>query len=211
MTREPDFALQEPRVDWEDIDLYRFFAAAFAAPTRERLQGMQQPALADDLKNLWIKLGGEGEIPQFGSYESFEDYESTYLALFDVGLPAPPIPLVESGHCKSQPAQQVALEVALFYDVLGLRADPAGYPLDHLVAQLEFLSAARYAGENASEPENRRGLVRLERDFLQRHLLNWLPLVEEKLAREQPPFFWAACRMLNLFLRRRHAELKALD
>ena len=210
MTPETNTAFQDRRVDWDEVDLYRFFAAAFGAPTRERFEWMQQPALADDLRNLWTKLGGEAEFPGLGSYESYQDYESTYLALFDVGMPEPPIPLVESGHLKSQPAQQVALEVALFYDVLGLRADPAGYPLDHLVTQLEFLSAVRYACENASEPDNRQGLARLERDFLERHLMNWLPAVVEKLAREQPPFFWTACRMLDLFLRRRHAELKAV-
>lgn len=197
-------ATETPRVDWKEIDLYRFFAAAFGAPTRERFEWLQQPGLGSALRELWRELGGETNLPELGRYEDYQDYESTYLALFDVGMPEPPIPLVESGHYKSQPAQQLALEIVLFYDVLGLRANPTGYPVDHLVTQLEFLAAARYAGENANE-ENDRDLAQLERDFLERHVLNWLPAVEGKLARERAPLFWALAALLVRFLRQRLA------
>lgn len=195
-----------PLLDWREIDLYRFFAAAFGAPTRERFEWLQQPALKDALEQLWRDLGNDTQLPELSRYEEYEDYESTYLALFDVGLPGPPIPLVESGHYKSQPAQQVALECAFFYEVLGLRVNSAGYPLDHLVTQLEFLSAARYTRENAHKGERREGLARLERDFLDRHMLSWLPAVERKLAHVQPPLFWTLGSILISFLRNRQAD-----
>jgi DMSO reductase family type II enzyme chaperone len=204
-----EVALESRPVTWQEIDLYRFFAAAFGAPTRERFEWLQQPALRDALDQLASELGTGREFPEAGRYEQYEEYEAAYLALFDVGLPAPPLPLVESGHNKSQPAQQVALECALFYDVLGLRVNPAGYPLDHLVTQLEFLSAVRYASQRSGAREAGKDLARLERDFLDRHLLNWLPGLEEKLAREQPPLFWALGKLLVMFLKGRRAALAA--
>ena len=204
-TRENAVA-EATRMDWEEVDLYRFFAAAFGEPTRERFEWLHQAALGDAVEELWKRLGNEAPLPELGGYDSYEDYESTYLALFEVGMPEPPIPLVESSHRKSEPAQAVALDCTLFYEVMELRANPAGYPLDHLVTQLEFLSAVRYAGEKGSDVEARKGLVKLERDFLERHLLRWFPSVEQKLQREQPPLFYPLTSVLNSFLRRRHAE-----
>ena len=210
MTTRENAVAEATRMDWEEVDLYRFFAAAFGEPMRERFEWLHQAALGDAVEELWKRLGNEAPLPELGGYDSYEDYESTYLALFEVGMPEPPIPLVESSHCKSEPAQALALDCTLFYEVMELRANPAGYPLDHLVTQLEFLSAVRYAGEKGSDVETREGLVKLERDFLERHLLHWLPSVEQKLQREQPPLFFPLASVLNSFLRRRHAETRAV-
>lgn len=185
---------------WEEIDLYRFFAFVFGAPTRERFQWFQQPSLNASLAQLWTRLGCPGEFPGATSFPDYGEYESTYIALFDVGVPQPPVPLLESAHDKAQPPQQTALESTSFYEVLGLATDTSRYAPDHLVTQLEFLSAVRYTRENTPNEENRKSLARLERDFLQRHLLNWVPAAEEKLRQAQAPIFPALFTLLVAFL-----------
>jgi DMSO reductase family type II enzyme chaperone len=188
-------------VAWEDIDLYRFFAFVFGAPTRERFEWFHQPQLTNSLAGLWAQVGCQGGFPGVTPFTSYENYESTYIALFDVGLPQPPIPLLESAHYKALPAQQTALENTSFYEVLGLQTDRSRYPPDHLVTQLEFLSAVRYTRENTPQQENRESLARLERDFLERHLLNWVPTAEEKLRAAQTPVFPVLLTLLSAFLR----------
>jgi DMSO reductase family type II enzyme chaperone len=187
---------------WEEIDLYRFFAFLFGAPTRERFQWFQQRELAPSLAHLWTRLGCPGAFSGVTSFRTYGEYESTYIALFDVGVPQPPVPLLESAHDQAQAPQQTALENTSFYEVLGLATDTSRYAPDHLVTQLEFLSAVRYTGENTPNEENRSNLARLERDFLQRHLLNWVPTAEKKLRQTEAPVFPVLLTLLSTFLRR---------
>lgn len=188
--------------DWAEIDLCRFFAFAFAPPTPERFAWLHQAELPAALGRLWEYLGCAGPFPGVTFFRDYADYESTYIAVFDVGSPQPPVPLLESAHVRTQPAQQIALENVSFFEVLGLKADPARYGPDHLVTQLEFLAAVRYARESTPELENRQSLARLERDFLERHLLNWLPTARKKLERAQPPVFPLLMTLLLASLRR---------
>jgi DMSO reductase family type II enzyme chaperone len=185
---------------WEQVDLYRVFAFVFGAPSAERFAWLQRPELPAWLAALWRDLGCDGPFPKGTAFADYKDYESTYVALFEVGLPAPPVPLQESAHDDSTPAPQTVLENIFFYEVLGLRVDPARYAPDHLVPQLEFLSAVRYARENRTDAVNRAQLAHLERDFLERHLLNWLLAAQKKLACEDPPIFPMLMTLLLAFV-----------
>ena len=99
------------------------------------------------------------------------------------------MPLFESAHDKSHPAQEIALESTYFYEVLGLKSDPSRAVPDYLVTQLEFLAALRYTCEHASEESTALSLARAETEFLERHLLNWLPTAKAKLDRTNAPGF----------------------
>jgi DMSO reductase family type II enzyme chaperone len=203
----PIIALEENMVtsiDWQQNDLYRFFAFVFASPTRECFDLLSQPGLPEALRNLWTRLGCEGEFPGFEWFVSYEQYESAYIALFDVGVPEPPVPLFESAHDKSHPAQEIALENTYFYEVLGLKSDPSRAVPDYLVTQLEFLAALRYTCENASEEATAIALARAETEFLERHLLNWIPTAKTKLDRTGAPGFPVVMTLLAHFLGHRH-------
>jgi len=191
-------------IDWQENDLYRFFAFIFAPPTQECFGLLSQPALPEALRNLWQQLKCEGEYPGFHWFASYEQYESTYIALFDVGIPEPPVPLFESAHDKSHPAQEIALENTFFYEVLGLKSDPGRAVPDYLVTQLEFLAALRYTREHTSEESTAVSLARAETEFLERHLLNWLPAGKAKLARSNAPGFPVMMTLLVHFLSRMH-------
>lgn len=158
------------------LDPVRVFALAIGSPSRERY----------DL------------LRKFGKFRSYAQYEAQYIALFDVGSPEPPVPLLESAHHKAVPAQQIALECMEFYDVVGLKADTSRYAPDHLVTQLEFLAAVRYLRSQQPADQN---LARLERDFTERHLLSWLPSALKKMKKEQVVCFYHVLRELTTFLR----------
>ena len=197
----------EPQARTEQIDLFRFFAHAFDVPSVERFAWLQRPEMSALLQQLWNDLGCPGLYPGAGLFTDYDEYESTYVAVFEVGLPAPPVPLQETAHDDSNPTPQTVLENVDFYQVLGLNVDPARFAPDHLVTQLEFLSAVRFIRDNAPDPENRQSLVQLERDFIERHLLNWLPIAEEKLAREGTPIFPVLLTLLLAFLRREYEAI----
>lgn len=194
----------------EQIDHYRLFAHVLATPTHDRFALLQSREFAASLRSLWQELECEGKFPELGRFRNFAAYESAYIALFDVGVPEPPVPLAESGHYKAVPAQQTAFENVLFYEVLGLRMNPGQSFADHLQTQLEFLAAARFVCEHSRDAADRASAARLERDFLQRHLLNWLPAAEAKLRRLNPPVFPTLLQLLLAFLSERLSNLSSV-
>jgi DMSO reductase family type II enzyme chaperone len=165
---------------------------------------LSHPALPEALRNLWQHLKCESEYPGFEWFARYEQYESAYIALFDVGLPEPPVPLFESAHDKSHPAQEIAVENTYFHEVLGLKSDPGRAVPDYLVTQLEFLAALRYTREHTSEESSAVSLARAETEFLERHLLNWLPAAKAKLDRTNAPGFPVMLLLLVQFLSHRH-------
>jgi len=100
--------------------------------------------------------------------------------------------------------QRIALENTYFYEVLGLKSDPSRAVPDYLVTQLEFLAALRYTCEHTSEESSAVSLARAETEFLERHLLNWLPAAKAKLDRTNAPGFPMLMTMLVQFLRHMH-------
>src|SRR5215468_8793884 len=145
-------------VNWEQTDLYRFFARMFSPPSRECFEFLARSSASEDLRDLARYLGHDEGVPDFCWFLTYDLYESAYISLFDVGLPEPVVPLFESAHDKSHPAQEIALENTYFYDVLGLKSDPtAGVP-DYLITQLEFLSALSFTQENTAEENTRASL-----------------------------------------------------
>jgi len=197
------------RLDWADLDLYRFFAFVLSSPSPERFDTLAQPALKDALADLWQQLRCTGDFPDFGWFNSYEEYEATYIALFDVGIPEPPVPLFESAHDKTKPAQEIALENTWFYDALGLKWDSRCAVPDYLISQLEFMAAVHYTLEHAQDSGTRRSLAKLETDFLGRHMLNWVPTAAAKLNSVSPSAFGPFVSLLLAFLQNRRDEVKS--
>ena len=68
----------------------------------------------------------------------------------------------------------------------------------------------RYARENAQEAAASRNFRQLETDFLDRHMLNWVPLASAKLARLSPSTFGPFMTLLATFLKTRRDEVANL-
>src|SRR5271157_1035529 len=134
-----------------ELDLYRVFAVCFGHPSIERFAWLSGRECHLLLKKLSHHL--EDHLPHSATrrFRDYSSYESAYIALFEVGVPEPPVPLLESANSHRQVPQEIVLECVNFYDVLGLRPSGSVFPTDHLVTQLEFLAAARYLREQAKD------------------------------------------------------------
>ncbi len=194
--------------NWEEIDLYRFFATLLGFPARDRFASLARFNCREVLTSLWQWLKCTGKPPRSSMYRSYEQYEAGYIALFDVGAPAPPVPLIESAYHETIPAQQTVLENVCFFDAVGLKSDPLVTSPDHLLAQLEFGASVRYLQENCREESTRESLRSMELDYLERHLLSWLPFAAMKLNSLRAPVFAALFALLLKFLHNRHDELR---
>jgi DMSO reductase family type II enzyme chaperone len=194
-----------------DLDFYRVFAYSFGLPSPERFAWLSSREYRSLLKTLSSQLDLPKKTGRVSRFPDYSAYEPAYLALFEVGLPAPPVPLLESAYSRSGPAQQVVLDCVNFYDVLGLRPSDSVFPADHLVTKLEFLAAVRFLRAGTSNAEQASQLLRLECDFIERHLLSWLPAAQEKLEKLNPPIFLLLLRLLHSFLRAEFASLAAFD
>jgi len=191
------------------LDLYRLFAACFGQPSPERFAWLSGKEFRGLMKRLASELKVESEAPAAGRFPGYAAYEAAYLALFEVGVPEPPVPLLESAHTQRAVPQEIILECVNFYEVLGLRPSGSAFPADHLVTQLEFLAAARYLREGKTNPDEVACLERLEADFLGRHVVNWLTTAQIKLSKLDPPMFSPLLSLLCEYVRREHKVLQA--
>ena len=199
---------KEEAENWDEIDLYRFFATLLGFPTRNRFALLARFNSREEFAGLWRWLGCTGKPPRSSMYRSFDQYEAGYIALFDVGAPEPPVPLLESVYHGTIPAQQTVLENVCFFDAVGLKSDPSMTSPDHLLAQLEFGASVRYLQENCKDEHARESLRHMERDYLEHHLLSWLPSAVKKLESLRTPVFPALFALLLKFLRNRQDELR---
>lgn len=148
---------------------------------------------------------------------SLRDLETGYAQTFDVGAPEPPCPPYEGVHRKGVERTVILLEVSGFYKHFGLGMNPdegkRDLP-DHLCAELEFLhfltfkeAQARDQAEEVTEAgqagELLGGYILAQKDFLERHLLTWVPQFAEKVGQATPvPLYGALVRIAAEFVRR---------
>lgn len=191
----------------DELDLFRVFAICFGQPSHESFSWLSGTAARSLWKRLRQRLQLKANLSRSGGFADYKAYEAGYIALFEVGVPEPPVPLLESAHSSRAVPQEIVLDCVNFYDVLGLRPSGSAFPPDHLVTQLEFLAAAQYLRSEQSDPVKAEPFRRLERDFINRHLLNWLPAIQQKIDQLNPPLFPTLLRLLVAHLNAENSML----
>ncbi len=183
--------------------LYRLLADAFAYPTAPRLAdlaeraqaGLTAAALSPEVRTRLAALrraAGEADV---------ETLAGEHVFLFDRQVRCPP--WEEAWGAAPQMAGKGAAlaDIAGFYAAFGL-APEGGQPAteDHLVAELEFMSAlaVKEAWALASEqPEAVEVTRQAQRTFLTDHLGRWAARFAEELSAATPlPFYVAAAGLL---------------
>lgn len=146
----------------------------------------------------WTGLDGCTALPLPNSYES---YAGDYVAAFEVGLPEPPCPLIESHWNKRDPVPKVLHENMLFYKQFGLELrSSSNETADHLRHQLEFVHHLYRMEREAvtdSRMEHADQCARARIDYLNRHLGFWVPRAYVALDKNMPGS-WCAQWMLLL-------------
>jgi DMSO reductase family type II enzyme chaperone len=151
--------------------VYRFLRAALGVPAPEQHTWMRGPDFARSLGELAAAFDvdcPEGELVP----ADWADHESRYLACFEVGLPAPPVPLLASHYQKREPVPRIIHEHILFYRRFGLPGPEQNQaPADHLVYQLDFLI---HLDELLLKDQvEAASALWARQDFLSRHVRRW--------------------------------------
>jgi DMSO reductase family type II enzyme chaperone len=167
------------------LAVYGFLRAALNKPTPAQHAWMQQPDFQRALESLCDQFGvpssGDDAVPA-----AYADFESRYIACFEVGLPAPPVALQASHYNRREPVPAVIHEHILFYKRFGLHVpDGDSESADHLLHELAFLlhlDQLLLTGKMAAD-----SLVLARRDFLDRHLSRWVPRADDAAEEKHLP------------------------
>ncbi|ARJ65136.1 hypothetical protein WV31_05400 [Magnetospirillum sp. ME-1] len=192
-------------------EAYGLLAEAFSYPEemicRNIIDGQLQAELCDTISQVYpgsavavLALAEELAVP---SGTDCDAVESAYLCSFELDAPSSPCPLYEGAHIRDTERAEILLEVKSFYQNFGLAVSAdLNAPEDHLTAELEFMAflAAKQADaeETGKDPAP---YLMAQRDFLERHLGRWLPLLattaEHKVAFG---FYRAMCRLVGTYV-----------
>lgn len=177
-------------------DVYRFCQEAIDKPTRTQYNWLNSKPFRASLKSLCqqfeVRLPSDLSMPQ-----DFGTYESTYIACFDVGIPAPPVPLLSSHYNKREPVPATIHEHVLFYKRFGTMLTEGNIePADHLSNELAFLIRLdELLHDGEIDPESIH-LARL--DFLRRHPHRWLPqALQAAQEKELPGLFTVLLSLMS--------------
>ncbi len=195
-----------------------FLARAFAYPEREfvDLLGSAEGArgLGALLASLPFELAWGDELERLEQLERsspWKDLEAEYIAKLDIGNhQTPPCSLHEGVIRRNVTRVETFTDLLRCYDYFGVNLSKSRrrYP-DYLGVQLEFMA---FLGRKVTQVEEDRDdsvpLRRAQRDFLERHLLSWVPLLTEKIERTvHESFYKSLSRLLLCFLERHHEYL----
>ncbi len=192
----------EPRADSAArSELYRVLSAAFrhpdpAAPTLGRALAAAAAALPYRLPEFAVP-----ELP-------VQELRLRYTNLFEASDRSGAISLHESDFVPT-PRAKVWEDLVRFYEHFGLRYDGEVIHLwpDHLAIELECLQYLTFL--EAGIAGDITPLLRAERDFIDRHLLPWLPdLAGQLVEREEAEPWPALVVLLQECLRADHAWLE---
>jgi DMSO reductase family type II enzyme chaperone len=193
--------------------LYGLLAAGFRYPSREMFEALRAGNYQSEVRECIQRLphlsvlaaagdAGSGPLPPLPDLP-YEEFESQYVASFEVGGPEPPCPPYE-GIYRSGERTQFMLRVSSFYKHFGLvmnREEGKREVADHISAELEFMHFLTFKETQAIEEGTEdllQGYLLAQKDFLQQQLYQWLPAFVEKLEAACPmPFYVALGRLVS--------------
>ncbi len=134
------------------------------------------------------------------------DLESVFIQTFDAGIPAPPFPLYE-GSYRGEPRTSIMLEISEFYKHFGLvtcqKEGKREFP-DHLCTELEFLHFLTFREAEAvmdNEHDLLKGYLLAQKDFLERHLMLWVPKLCNRLqSSSHVPLYTQLAMITSIFI-----------
>jgi DMSO reductase family type II enzyme chaperone len=125
-----------------------------------------------------------------------------YSGLFEVGSDGPPVPLrAELVRTNESVAKE---EIIRFYEHFNYTLDASyQWAPDHLSILLEFVQTLARHESEATDARSLLSYQLAQRDFVHRHLADWMPGVMDRLSRntQQPFFFGAVLTALDRFIR----------
>jgi len=179
--------------------LYSLLAWALVVPDHNTYTAFADGRLAKEAGELVAglpyplpALALPSELPPF------PQFQSEYIAAFEVGLKGPPCPLYEGAFRVDRGRKAIMEEVLRFYRFFDLKMSESVRELpDQLSAQLEFMHYLAFLEAGLIERDgpdhpSRGDLRRGQRDFLHRHLCAWAPQLAAKAQKHHAPAGYCA-------------------
>ena len=178
------------------------------------LQQIKGPQFLGVLSNLGIQLGDD--FFHKNEEELLEDMAVEYTRIL-LG-PGKHISPHESVHHQRDDTQQGQLwgestvEIKKFIESSGLdyRSEYRGLP-DHISVELEFMQQVTLREEQAWREEVKDGALyclRIEKKFVEKHLIRWIPIFCEKVIREaELPFYREMAALTKNFVEFEKGEI----
>ena len=197
-------------------NVYKLLSRGFRYPTPEVFETFRNGEfLAELLANITaltykknpVEYAPQIEVVQdYLAGVTFNDFEVGFIQTFDTGAPLPPSPPYE-GFYRGEPRTAVLLAVSEFYRHFGLvmsREEGKREHPDHLCAELEFLHFLTFKEAQAIKDENPellKGYRLAQKDFLELHLIQWVPKFRDRLqGSARFPFYTELARITSVFL-----------
>ena len=192
--------------------LYSLLAAAFRYPSEEAFENVENGTYAAALRDIMARLPHLAGLtppgptvpllPGLGDC-SYEEFQTQFVAAFEVGSPEPPCPPYEGEYRKGQERTALMLQLSAFYRHFGLamstEQEHRELP-DHISTELEFMHFLGFKeaqARSAGQEELLDGYLLAQSDFLQHQLSQWLPSLAERLEKHCPSPFYAALGTLT--------------
>ena len=198
--------------------LYKLFALVFRYPTPGVYEELRSGKFPDEvcvhiaslphletLENECRKMARE--VKEYLESVPFPEYETKFVQTFEVGAPAPPCAPYEGEYREGEARTAIMLEVSEFYRHFGLNMSQEEGKRelpDHLCAELEFLHFLAFKEAQAREGEDQellKGYILAQKDFLERHLVRWIPKFAAKLQQSAAaPFHVKFAEITSMFV-----------
>ena len=208
--------------------IYHLLAVGFKYPTCESFEYLQSGQFMRDLFTYFIVLPhlssvAVEEMPViekvYGDLKKidFRSFETKYVRAFDAGFPEPPCPPYEGVYAEKATKMETMMEVSEFYRHFGLIMNQSmgkrELP-DYLCAELEFMHflalKEAQAGEG-NQAELLNGYILAQKDFLERHFINWFPKFHEKvLGVHDLPFYPDLARITLRYINSEYGRVSKL-
>lgn len=198
--------------------IYSLLASGFGYPDESGYQGFSDGKFIDEIRQ---ELGvcspellehfNEVLAPGLKLACSREVFESQFLSAFETNMPSPSASLNEGVHIFKSDRPNLLLELKGFYSNFGLQVDSKGNELeDTLTAELDFMQFLALKQAQAHLEGMSADAYKLaQKDFLERHLCAWLPLVRREIAEKvTTPFFVTLAEFAESFALANLRELK---
>lgn len=189
-------------------EIYQLLSCVFQFPSAEIFEGIRSGKIWNRLQFIAPELPYSFTIApiQDSTRLDFEEFQSLYIRLFEVGQGiAPPCPLYE-GHYKGMRSSTMS-ELLAFYHYFGVELNQRGpHELpDHLPIELEFMHVLTYKEAIASREEGKvTPYLKAEQDFLERHLIEFITATGKRLIQDKAVFFSDAIAVAEQFC---HSDL----
>lgn len=193
--------------------LYALLSRGFRFPSAELYESVRGGNFVAEVQALAAALPYRLEVGELGRGAGlgYDDFQSQYIALFEVGGEyGPPSFLYEGEYGGGR--MKVMEEVLRFYHFFGLRlsAEKRDRP-DHLATELEFMHLLAFKeAEALVQGKKRDPYTKAERDFLKFHLCDFASAVAGRAGRSRAVFYSDLARLAEGFCQKELSYLESL-